>query len=95
MSLLLSQKSEKPSKIIDEIEAFQKMKRLRPIRANFVDAFRWNAVLKRRTKKWGGKFIITMAKKKVNHLFASVLHPSNEKNIAKFMTILKLCERSF
>ena len=34
------------------------MKRLRPSRANFVDAFRWNAVLKRRTKKWGGKFII-------------------------------------
>ena len=56
-SLLLSRKSEKPSKIIDEIEAFQKMKRLRPSRANFVDAFRWNAVLKRRTKKWGGKFI--------------------------------------
>ena len=33
------------------------MKRLRPSRANFVDAFRWNAVLKRRTEKWGGKFI--------------------------------------
>ena len=71
------------------------MKRLRPSRANFVDAFRCNDVLKRRTKKWGGKFIITMAKKKANHLFVSVLHPSNEKNIAKFMTVLKLCERSF
>ena len=34
------------------------MKRLRPSRANFVDAFRWNAVLKGRTKKWGAKFII-------------------------------------
>ena len=32
------------------------MKRLRPSRANFVDAFRCNDVLKRRTKKWGGKF---------------------------------------
>ena len=39
------------------------MKRLRPSRANFVDAFRCNDVLKRRTKKWGGKFIITMEKK--------------------------------
>ena len=44
--------------IKDEIEAFKKMKRLRPSRANFVDAFRWNAVLKRKTRKWGGKFII-------------------------------------
>ena len=34
------------------------MKRLRPSRANFVDAFRWKAVLKGRNKKWGGKFII-------------------------------------
>ena len=44
--------------------AFQKIKRLRPSRANFIDAFRCNDVLKRRTKKWGGKFIITMEKKK-------------------------------
>ena len=58
MSLLPSQKSQKPREITDEIEAFQKMKRLRPSRANFVDAFRWNAVVKRRIKKWGGKFII-------------------------------------
>ena len=43
---------------MDEIEAFQKMKRLRPSRPNFVDASRWNAVLKIRTKKWGRKFII-------------------------------------
>ena len=28
-------------------------------------------------------------------MFDSVLHPSNKKNIAKSMTILKLCERSF
>ena len=28
-------------------------------------------------------------------LFVSVLHPSNKKNIAKSVTILKLCERSF
>ena len=53
-------KNGKHIKIIDEIEAFQKMKRLRPSRANFVDAFRCNDVLKRRIKKWGGKFIITM-----------------------------------
>ena len=33
--------------------------------------------------------------KKVNYLFVSVSHPCNEKNIAKSMTILKLCERSF
>ena len=85
---------EKPSKIIDEIEAFQKIKRLRPSRANFVDAFRCNDVLKRRTKKWGGKFIITM-EKKANYLFVSVLHPNNEKNIVKFVTVLKLCKRSF
>ena len=32
--------------------------------------------------------------KKVNYLFVSVSHPINEKNIAKFKTILKLCERS-
>ena len=31
-----------------------------------------------------------MAKKKANYLFVSVSHPSNEKNIAKSMTILKL-----
>ena len=37
------------------------MKRWRPSRAKFVDAFRWNAVLKRRTKKWGGKFNIIRA----------------------------------
>ena len=30
---------------MDEIQAFQKMKKLRPSRANFVDASRWNAVL--------------------------------------------------
>ena len=30
-----------------------------------------------------------------NYLFVSVSHPSNKKNIAKSMTILKLCERSF
>ena len=34
-------------------------------------------------------------KQKANHLFVSVSHPCNEKNIAKSMTILKLCERSF
>ena len=34
-------------------------------------------------------------KQKANHLYVSVLHPCNEKNIAKSMTILKLCERSF
>ena len=34
-------------------------------------------------------------KQKVNHLFVSVSHPCNEKNIAKSMTILKLCKRSF
>ena len=28
-------------------------------------------------------------------MFCSVSHPSNKKNIAKSMTILKLCERSF
>ena len=68
------------------------MKRLRLSRETFVDPFRCNDVLMRRIKKWGGKFMITMAKKKVNHLYVSVLHPSNEKNIAKFMTVLKLCE---
>ena len=34
-------------------------------------------------------------KKKANNLFVNVSHPSNEKNIAKSMTILKICERSF
>ena len=34
-------------------------------------------------------------KQKANHLYVSVLHPCNEKNIAKSMTILKICERSF
>ena len=34
-------------------------------------------------------------KEKSDYLFVSVSHPSNEKNIAKSMTILKLCERSF
>ena len=34
------------------------MKRLRPSRAKFVDAFRWNAVLKRRTQKWGRKLSV-------------------------------------
>ena len=38
---------------------------------------------------------LTLATKKSNCLFVSVSHPSNEKNIAKSMTILKLCERSF
>ena len=38
---------------------------------------------------------LTLATKKLNCLFVSVLHPSNEKNIAKSMTILKLCERPF
>ena len=51
-------KIRKTSKIKHRIEAFKKMKRLKPSRANFVDAFRWNAVLKGRTKKWGGKIII-------------------------------------
>ena len=36
-----------------------------------------------------------VANKKANYLFVSVSHPCNEKNIAKSMTILKLCERSF
>ena len=34
------------------------MKRLGASRENFVDAFRWNAVLKRRTKEWGRESII-------------------------------------
>jgi len=38
---------------------------------------------------------LTLATKKSNCLFVSVSHPSNEKNIAKSMTILKLCERPF
>ena len=38
---------------------------------------------------------LTLATKKSNCLFVSVSHPSNEKNIAKSMTILKLCKRSF
>ena len=29
------------------------------------------------------------------NMFVKVLQPSNEKNIAKSVTILKLCERSF
>ena len=36
-----------------------------------------------------------VAVKKANSFFVSVSHPCNEKNIAKSMTILKLCERSF
>ena len=36
-----------------------------------------------------------MERKKANYLFVSVSHTSNEKNIAKSMTILKLCKRSF
>ena len=50
-------KIRKTYKIIDEIKFFKRLK-LRPSRAKFVDAFRWNAVLKRRTEKWGWKFII-------------------------------------
>ena len=38
---------------------------------------------------------ITMTKKKANYLFGSVSHPSNGKNTAKSMTILKLWERPF
>ena len=38
---------------------------------------------------------LTLATKKSNCLFVSVSHPSNEKNIAKSMTILNICERSF
>ena len=38
---------------------------------------------------------LTMAKKKPNNMFVRVLHPSNKKNIAKSVTVLKLCERSF
>ena len=34
-------------------------------------------------------------KKKVNYFLVNVSYTSNEKNIAKSMTILKLCERSF
>ena len=34
-------------------------------------------------------------KKKPNNMFVRVLHPSNKKNIAKSVTVLKLCERSF
>ena len=33
----------------------------------------------------------TMAKKNANYLFVCVSHPSNEKNVAILMTILKLC----
>ena len=28
-------------------------------------------------------------------MFVGILHPSNKKNIAKLVTVLKLCERSF
>ena len=34
-------------------------------------------------------------KQRATYLFVSVSHPCNEKNIAKSMTILKLCERPF
>ena len=33
--------------------------------------------------------------KKANYLFVNVSHPSNEKNIAKSITILQICKRSF
>ena len=45
------------------------MKRLRPSRANFVDAYRWNAVLKRRTKRAGFRLekisILRVLRKKI------------------------------
>ena len=37
---------------------------------------------------------ITVAKKKGQNCFLNVTHSSNEKNIAKSMTVLKLCKRS-
>ena len=39
--------------------------------------------------------ILGKKKKKANYLFVSVSNSNNEKNIAKSMIILKICERFF
>ena len=45
--------------------------------------------------QWNQLDELTMAKKKSGqNMFVSVLYPYNEKNIAKPVTVWKLCERS-
>ena len=71
-----------------------------------VDASRWtkgyfSKMAKVDAGRWTKNYYSKMAKvdagrwTKANHLFVSVSYPCNKKNIAKSMTILKLCERSF
>ena len=54
----------------------------------------------KRSSSWFFSLHIRLAGREENQIFcyakhANVSYTSNEKNIAKFMTILKLCERSF
>ena len=81
-------------KIHDRIKELQKMKHLPPSRIMSVKRFKSYRSLKLMSQKSVGKKL-TMAKKKANYLFLSISHPSNAKNIAISMTILKICERSF
>ena len=71
------------------------MKRLPQTAFQSVALFGRSDALKRSYRKWNGKKLTLAKNKKANHLFVSVSHPCNEKNIAKSMTILKLCDRSF
>ena len=82
-------------KIHNRIKEFQKMKHMPPSTIMSVKRFESNRSLKLMSQKSVGKKANFGNKKKSNCLFVSVSHPSNEKNIAKSMTILKLCERPF
>ena len=66
------------------------MKHLRPCSIMSVKQFESYRSLKLMSQKSVGKKL-TLAKKKSNNLFISVAHLSNENNIAKSMSILKLC----
>ena len=60
----------------------------------YICGWRWNYKMSYQWR-WNGRiYVLTIAQQKRNKMFVSVSKSSNEKNIKKSMTVLKLCERS-